>query len=59
MHIVANAGAIRRRIVGTEHRQWRAPAQSGINRQRDQMGFRLMVLPQPAIRVGAGRVEVA
>ena len=40
MHVVADAGPIRGRVIGAKDRQWRAAAQGGVDRQRDQVGFR-------------------
>ena len=57
--VVADAGAVRRVVVGAKHRQFGAAAEHGVDGQRDQVGFRRVVLAQAALGVGAGGVEVA
>ena len=57
--VVAHAGAVRRRIVGAEHLQRRPAAERGVDRQRDQVRLRLVILAEPAGGIGAGGIEVA
>ena len=59
MDVVADAGAIRRRIVIPEDLQIGTLAAHHIEHQRDQMGFRLMVLAQITGRISTGRIEIA
>ena len=59
MNVVADAGAVRRRVVQPEHLQRRAPAECRVDGERDQVRLRVVVLAQAPGRVRAGRVEVA
>ena len=59
VHVIADTGAVRRRIVGAEHQQRRPASQRGIDRQRNEMRLRIVVLAQPPGRIRPGGVEVA
>ena len=59
MDVVADAGAVRRRIVGAEHVHLVAPAECGLDRDLDQMRRALRRLAGAHFRVGARHVEVA
>jgi len=59
MDIVADAGAVRRRVVRAEDGERRAAAEGGADRQRHQVGFGVVILADPAARISAGGVEVA
>ena len=59
MHIVADAGAVRRVVIAAVHHHLRALAECRVQRQRDQMGFRFMPLAQPCPGIGPGGVEIA
>jgi hypothetical protein len=57
--VVADAGAVRRRIVGAEHVDAFAPAERGLDRDLDQMRRARRRLAGAQLRIGAGDVEVA
>ncbi len=59
MHVVADAGAVGRRIVVAENVDRRLAAHGGEQDQRNEVGFGVVALPDLAVRVGACRVEVA
>ena len=59
MDVVANAGAVGRRIVGTEHGQRGAAPERGIDHERQQVGLGLVGLAERAVRVRARGIEVA
>ena len=56
--IVPDTAAVLRIIVRTEHTQHRTPSQDGINRERNQVRLRAVILAKTAIRFGSGRVEI-
>ena len=56
--IVANAGAIRRRVVGAEDLELGPQAERGFHRDLDEMGSSFGRLPGAAERVGTRDVEV-
>ena len=58
MDVVAHGRAVRRRIVGAEDFQRRRDAERRLDRQRNEMGFRIVVLADLAIGIGARGVEV-
>ena len=58
MDIISHAGAIPGGIVAAEHRQRRAATKRRVDRQRHQVGFGSMILPQPSLGIGTGGVEV-
>ena len=58
MDVVADAGAVRRIVVGAENLNRRA-APSGFEDERDQVGLGIVRLAYLAVRVGTRRVEVA
>ena len=57
--IVPDTAAVGRIIVRTEHIQHRTPSQDSIDRERNQMCFRAVILAKTAIRFGSRRVEIA
>ena len=57
--VIADTRAVRRRVIGAEQLQRRTPPQHGIDRQRDQMRFRIVILAEPPGGIRAGGVEVA
>ena len=59
MDIIADAGSIRGVVVASKDLD--CPASSGrrLQNERDQMGFRRVPLPQQAVRIGAGGIEIA
>ena len=57
MHVIAKAGAIRRRIVLPEHVE-RRPALRRLERPGNDMDLGGMIFAQLAVRVGPGRVEI-
>ena len=59
MDIVADRRAVRRGEIVAEHVQRVAPAQRGVDDQRDQVRLRPMVLAQTPAGIGAGGVEIA
>ena len=59
VHVVANRGAVGRRVVGAEDLDMLAPSLRRFDRARDEMRFRLVCLADVAVAIGAGRVEVA
>ena len=59
MNIVADAGAVRCRIVGAEHVHLRPQSERGLDRDLDEVGGAFGRLAGAAERVGAGDVEVA
>ncbi len=59
MDVIADRRAVRRRIVDPVDLDRIAAAQRGTQHARDQMSFRVVVLADLAICVGARRVEVA
>ena len=54
VNVVAQAGAVRRRIVVAEHLQTGAAGRR-LDRARNQVNLRRVVLADLAVRVGAGR----
>src|SRR5215467_6147805 len=57
VNVVADAGAVRRRIVGSENGELRPLAEGYLERQRNQVRFRMVIL---ALIVGrASHVEIA
>src|SRR5450759_3835429 len=59
MDVVADAGAVRRRIVGAEHVDLGPLAERRFAGDLDQMGRCRARLPGAQLRIGAGDVEVA
>src|SRR5262249_25160750 len=59
VYVIADAGAVRRRVVGAEDFDGRALAHRGLNHQRDQVRLGVVVLADGTVRAGAGGVEVA
>ena len=59
VHVVAQAGAVRGGVVGAEKLQVRAPAQRGVDRERDEVRLGIVVLADGAVLGGAGGVEIA
>ena len=59
VHVVANAGAVGRRVVGAEDLQRIHPALSDPQHQRNEVGLGIVVLAVRTVGVGAGGVEVA
>ncbi len=59
MNIIADAGSVRRRIVGAEHVELRPQAQRRLGRHFDQMRGVGGRLAGAAARIGAGDVEIA
>ena len=59
VHVITDAGAIRRVIVGAEDRDRVALPQRNVKAYWNQMCFRMVILTQPAVAVAAGDVEVA
>ena len=57
VHEIADARAVRRRVVVAEHRQ-RRPARGRRERQGNQVLFRPVVLADEPVGIGAGRVEI-
>ena len=57
--VVAHAGAVRSRIVVTEHLETGLPVGHRHQDPRDEMGLGVVCLPHRAIGPGAGDVEVA
>ena len=55
--VVADTGAVRRRVVLAEDREWPSAAH-GRKRQGYQVLLRIVILAEQPVRVGAGRVEV-
>ena len=56
--VVAEARAVRRRIVVAEH--LKSPeAERRVDRTRDHVGFRMVILTELTLGIGAGGVEVA
>lgn len=45
MDIVAQTSAVWCREIGAENRQGLSPAEGGLNRERYQVGFRIVSLP--------------
>ncbi len=56
--VVADAGAVGRRVVGAEHIHLGAFAESCLDRHLDEMGCALGGLPGAQLGVGAGDVEI-
>jgi hypothetical protein len=59
MDVVADAGAVRRRIIGAEHVELAAQAERRFGRNLDQMRGLRRRLAGAAARIGAGDVEIA
>ena len=57
--VVANGGAVAGVVVVAEDREVRALAEGHLDRQGNGVGLRLVPFADPALRVGAGGVEVA
>jgi len=57
MDIIANAGAVRRRVIGTEDFKHRTQAQRRFGCDLDQVRGGPRRLPGAAMRVGAGNVK--
>src|SRR5262252_4217044 len=58
MNVVAQAGAIRRRIVVAEHLKPRAPGRR-VDRSRDDVNLRRMIFADFAVGIGTRGVEIA
>ena len=56
--VVADAGIVRRVVVGAEHADAVPLAGDGLQRQRDQMCLRVVRLTDAAVLSGSGGVEV-
>src|SRR5438067_2859744 len=56
--IIADAGAVRGRIVVAEDRECLALACRGVQQQRNGMGFGNMTFADLTFRIRAGRIEV-
>ena len=59
MNIVADAGAVGRRIVGAENLELGAQAERRFDRDLDQMRGALLDCPVRPLRIGAGDIEIA
>ncbi len=59
MDIVADGGAVGRRIVGAEDVDGGAPPERGLQHERDEVGLGLVLLADLALGIGAGGVEIA
>ena len=59
MHVVANRRAVGRRVVGAHHLERPAGAECRADRERQRVRFRFVAFADLAVRVRAGRVEVA
>jgi len=59
MDIVAQARAVRCRIVGSKDPDVVAQSRGRTQDERDQMSFRIVVLAEIAVRIRAGGVEIA
>src|SRR5262245_18494983 len=59
MDIVAFARSVRGGIVGTEYLQGRAGPSSRIDGKRNEVGFWIVPLDEPAAAIGTAGVEVA
>ena len=57
--VVAHRGAVGRRVVGAEDRERSPAAVRRLDRQRDEVRLRGVVLADFAVGIGAGGVEVA
>mmetsp|Transcript_17998 Transcript_17998/g.27417 ORF Transcript_17998/g.27417 Transcript_17998/m.27417 type:complete len:246 (+) Transcript_17998:11501-12238(+) len=58
MHIVANAGAIRRLVVRAINRQRITFTGDSVQHQRDQMGLGLVKLTDLSLRIRSGHIEI-
>src|SRR5262245_25078768 len=58
MNIVADARAVRSRIVGSENREGVTPPCGCVQHKRDNMRLRYVAFANFAVGVGPGRVEV-
>ncbi len=58
VHIVAHAGAVVRVVVGAEDGNVRPGAVRRLQHQRDEVRFRIVLLAQLALGIGAAGVEV-
>src|SRR5690606_2358450 len=59
MHVVAEAGAVRRGIIVAEYLQGGAFAEGGVDGERDEVGFRIVSLADGGVLGGAGGIKVA
>lgn len=59
MDVIAQAGAVRGRIVVAEQGEWRPLACGRVQSQRNEVGFRIAALTDLAVRAGARAVEIA
>ena len=59
VHVVTHAGPVGRRIVGAEDRQVALRLESCSQYPRDQMALGIVPFTDSALRIGAGRVEIA
>jgi hypothetical protein len=59
VHVVPQAGSVRGGVVGAEQLQVGPLADRHVDRDRDQVGLRVVVLANGAVLGGAGGVEVA
>jgi hypothetical protein len=59
MDVIADAGAVVRRIILAEDFNMRAFPRRDIENQRDQVRFRIVILAQMAIGMGTGCVKIA
>ena len=58
MNVIANAGPIRRRIIGAEHGDGLASTERRLQHERNQMRFGIVVLADAAVFGTSGHVEV-
>ena len=58
MHIIANSGSVRCLIINSEKPHVVPAAQGNVEDQRNQMGFRFVILADFSTGVGAGSIEV-
>lgn len=56
--VIAEAGTIGSRIIRAEDPDLRAPARSGVEHERNEMCFRVVVLAEFAITIRAGGIEI-
>ncbi|OQB89156.1 MAG: hypothetical protein BWX86_02525 [Verrucomicrobia bacterium ADurb.Bin122] len=59
MHVVAQAGAVGRRVIGAEDLEVGAFAGGHLDRERDEVRLGIVVLTDGAVLGGAGGVEIA
>ena len=58
MDVIAEASTVGSRIIRPENPNFRPPARCGVEHERNKMRFRIVVLPEFAVSIGSGSIEI-